>query len=334
LCAREVRKPEALLRLALAYGVAGMSLRETESWAKTRNLADLSDVALLNRLRAATPWLGGIVGKVLASQAEPVPQGANGRRICLIDATSIRGPGSAGTDWRIHLRFDLQRLSIIDAQVTDAHGGETVARHIAEPGDIVIGGRAYGSRRGLAHLPRAGADVLVRLTWHNLPLSNMDGEPFDLFAALRSVPNFASETDPSASGNANRLANDDSASTAPIEEFLVMTVPTKEHPAMKGRLIAIRKSKAKADADRAKIKRENSKKGRKTDLETLEAAGYTFVFTTLSMSEISAADALALYCFRWQIELAFKRLKILLNLDVLLARDRDLAQIVLYVRDA
>jgi hypothetical protein len=45
---------------------------------------------------------------------------------------------------------------------------------------------------------------------------------------------------------------------------------------------------------------------------TLEAAGYIFVFTTLSAEQFPAARVLELYRGRWQVELAFTRLKAIL----------------------
>ena len=43
----EVKDPATLLRLALAYGGCGMSLRQTCAWAAETGLARLSDPALL-----------------------------------------------------------------------------------------------------------------------------------------------------------------------------------------------------------------------------------------------------------------------------------------------
>jgi hypothetical protein len=44
--ARQVKDPAALLRLALAYGGCGMSLRQTCAWAAETGLAEISDPAL------------------------------------------------------------------------------------------------------------------------------------------------------------------------------------------------------------------------------------------------------------------------------------------------
>src|SRR5215210_301695 len=64
--AREVKNAETLLRLALAYGGCGMSLRETCAWAEASEIASLSDPSLLERLGKAAPWLGAMVGALIA----------------------------------------------------------------------------------------------------------------------------------------------------------------------------------------------------------------------------------------------------------------------------
>src|SRR5665213_1361036 len=74
--AREIKNAETLLRLALAYGGLGMSLRETCAWAEAGGIVSLSDPSLLERLCKAAPWLGDIVAALIAEQAK-VP----GRRL-------------------------------------------------------------------------------------------------------------------------------------------------------------------------------------------------------------------------------------------------------------
>lgn len=58
---------------------------------------------------------------------------------------------------------------------------------------------------------------------------------------------------------------------------------------------------------------------------TLEAADVVLVLTSLPATTDDAADILALYRLRWQIEWAFKRLKSLLYLDAWRAFDPDIA---------
>ncbi|MEN6584797.1 MAG: transposase, partial [Sulfuricella sp.] len=69
------------------------------------------------------------------------------------------------------------------------------------------------------------------------------------------------------------------------------------------------------------IQIEATKKRRQVKPETLEAAGYVIVLTTLMQP--SAQAIMELYRKRWQIELAFKRLKSLLQLGHLKKFDKD-----------
>src|SRR3981081_1959266 len=68
--AREIKNAETLLRLALAYGGLGMSLRETCAGAEAGGIVSLSDPSLLDRLGEAAPCLRDIVGRVICAQAK------------------------------------------------------------------------------------------------------------------------------------------------------------------------------------------------------------------------------------------------------------------------
>src|SRR6202045_3795480 len=68
--AREIKNAETLLRLALAYGGLGMSLRETCAWAEAGGIANFSDPSLLERLCKGAPWLGDIVAALIAETAK------------------------------------------------------------------------------------------------------------------------------------------------------------------------------------------------------------------------------------------------------------------------
>src|SRR5437899_4075818 len=92
--AREIKNAETLLRLALAYGGLGMSLRETCEWAEAGGLANLSDPALLERLCKAAPWLGDVVAALIADQAKGPTQRWAGYRLRALDGTSICQPGA------------------------------------------------------------------------------------------------------------------------------------------------------------------------------------------------------------------------------------------------
>jgi hypothetical protein len=304
---RGVDSPATLLRLALAYAADASSLRTVAARARVQGLATLSDVALLNRLRAAAPWLGRLLTDLLA-QAAPLPTTVLGAwRVRLQDATTVSRPGSRGTDWRLHLGFDLRTLTMDHVEVTDARGGETLQRAAVEPGEVWIADRGYAHRPGIAACVAAGGHVVVRLNWLSVPLQQPDGTPFDLLAALEGLQD------------------------AEYGDFPVQTAPDPAHqlPAITGRVVAIRKSPAQAEAARRRVQQTARRKGRTPEARTLVAAGYFFLFTTLPVS-VAAAAVLGLYRFRWQVELAFKRLKSLLALDELTAKDPALCRAFLF----
>ena len=92
------------------------------------------------------------------------------------------------------------------------------------------------------------------------------------------------------------------------------------------RLVAIRKSEEAAEEARKKILKEAARKGKSPQPKTLELAGYILVLTSTADDDLSAEEVLEIYRFRWQIELVFKRLKSLLHLDELPAKDPQLAR--------
>jgi hypothetical protein len=289
--ARKIASPSDLLRLLLFRVAGGRSFLDTAAIAAEAGFADVSDAALVKRFAKSEAWLGRLVGEAIAwNEHDRLP----GLAVDLIDATTIRREGSHGTDHRLHLRMDLASNRVIKAELTDAKGGETLDRFQVTAGGVVIADAGYAHRGPLGRVARDGGRFIVRFSWSNLPLENEGGEQIDLLRTLESLP----EAEPG--------------------EFSVF-FRTPDGDRITARLVALRKSEPSADYARKRIRQERSKKGRQMDLRTLQAAGFTFVLTNLP-AEISAASVLALYRFRWQVEMKFKTLKSLLDLDHVPAR--------------
>lgn len=295
---REVCSASDLLRLVLAYALCDWSFRMVGAWACLIGLANLSDVAVRQRLRASQRWLGQLVLSCLVARRAALRR--VGVRLRLIDATSISRPGSKGTDWRVHLGLDLGAQALDGVEVTDAKGGETLVRHEARPGEIEVADRAYGHRRGLGAALARGAWLVVRLTWQNLPLLGATGEPFDLIAWLRRAP-----------------------AEEPTEEEVAVETPEGRFGL---RLVAQRLPGPAAEAARRRLRERARRKGHTPDQRSLEAAGFVFLVSNLPREQWSAAAVLGLYRLRWQVELQIKRLKGIFELDHLRAKDPAVAQ--------
>lgn len=300
---RAIRSAATLLRLALVYSLCGMSLRATAAWARAQGLANLSDVALLKRLRKAAPWVSQLLGAKLAERIKGLERTPLGYRLRIVDATTASIPGSRGTDHRIHLGLDLGSFQIDRIDVTGPKGGESYSRLKPQPGDLILADRGYCHRSGLAAVLEAGADFLVRINWQNLPLQDGQHQRLDLVQLLDQAP---------ASG---------------AVEFEVATVVDKVRrlPCLPARLVVARKPEKAAEAERQRILREASRKGRKADSRTLKAAAFFFVLTSVPRQALSAEKVLELYRLRWQIEMAFKRMKGLLHLGDVPMKDPQLA---------
>lgn len=306
---REFNSASDVLRLALAYGACGMSLRQTAAWAEALGMASVSDVAVLKRLRNAGPWLAHLLDTKLQQQAEKPALPALGMRVRLIDATCISAPGSQGTDWRVHVGFDLTALSLDHIGLTDVHGGETLKRFVVGPGELAVADAGYAHRPGLWAVRRQGGHFLVRVSWQSTPLEHPDGSRVDIMALLRRTPKTGTADHP----------------------VLVAGGEQGEQP-FAARLIIKRKTPEATAKARQRILKDRKRLGRNADPRTLDAAGYILILTSVDSHRLTSDDVADLYRFRWQVELAFKRLKSLIHLDELPAHDPGLARTFLLAK--
>ncbi|MBI5095438.1 MAG: IS4 family transposase [Candidatus Hydrogenedentes bacterium] len=294
---------DRLLRTLLIHLACGSSLKETSVRASSGDVAHVSSVAIWKRLRQSGEWFRWMSEGIMHAWVTRGPQRAlPGRyRARLIDGSSISEPGSTGSDWRIHYAVELRTLRCDFVEVTEIHeGGETFTRFPVKPGDLLMADRVYATRRGICHVVAHGGDVLVRLPLTNLPLQTESGAPFPLLKKLRKL----------------RIGQSGDW-TCWIEH------EQSNGERIKVRVCALKKSKSSAQQARDKLRQQASRKGHAVKAETLEAAGYVFVLTTLPVEALSPDQVLEIYRGRWQIELVFKRLKSILGLGCLPKHDPE-----------
>jgi hypothetical protein len=287
--ARVIGDAELLLRVLLLHLADGCSLQETALRVRQAGWCALSAVAIFKRLAAAEEWLRWLAEHVWQPVA-PLPP-ARAYRIRAVDATTVQEAGSTGTDWRVHYVIDLANLQCDQFELTDATGGETFRRIAVQPGDLLLGDRVYGNPPGVFHVVGAGGAVLVRMNTSSLPLFTPAGRRIALLNRLRTL----------------RIGQ---VGEWPAEVHL--------HGARTpGRLIAVKRGQQAAALARRRLEREARRKGKPVGAAKFTAAGYVFVWTNVPRRALSAVAALELYRVRWQIELAFKRMKSLLGLGQL-----------------
>ena len=303
---RSVRSGEELVRLTLAYSLLDFSLRSTAAWWASIGQPALSDVAVLKRLKSATPFLELILNAMLTRAAAGPVLEKVGLHVRLIDATTVSEPGSTGTDWRLHVGYDPAKGAIDSVQVTDKHGGESLDRAAAEAGDLILGDRAYASSEKIRVLAAVGAHTLIRIGHQAVRMFDEAGMQVDPLA-------FARQRRPNP-GRPPRL------------ESRIVWLQGEDGPPLEARLVVVRKSREAADRERIRIRAEAKRKGKKPTQRTLDAAAYTFLLTTLPDGRANDEEIAELYRLRWQIELLFKRLKSLLSLAALRAKNQALAR--------
>jgi hypothetical protein len=285
--AREIKSADQLLRLLLLHAGPGLSLRQAVVRGHMHGLPKVSDVALLKRLRHSGRWLRWLCEAML----EEGPGRAPWRwlpakyRLRAVDSTTVEEPGATGTDWRVHYSVEVPGLFCDQMEVTDARGGETLKRFTIAPSDLVLADRGYCRAPQLAHVWQGGGHFVVR--WHSsaVPLNNEQGEPLKVLLWLRRLKG-----------------------REPAER----TVYAREVD-IPLRLCAIRVSEEAAQREVLRIKESARKNGRRPGELPLQLCHFVVVLTSLPEKEASLRQVLNLYRLRWQIELAFKRLKSLLQ---------------------
>jgi hypothetical protein len=304
--ARGVPSPAALLRLALVYADTPLSLRGTAAWAAASGVAEVSDVALPGRLRNAEGWLEQILGALLASRLGTIPPGLR-RAVELVDATGLAAPGGRpGVGWRAHASFGLGRGSFRDLRLTPAAEAEGLARFTPAPGAVVVADRFYARAGGLSAIAERGGGLVVRHGMTGRALLDGGGRrigPKDVLAREAELPDVAD---------------------LPVR----MPRPGGDAPPLPARLVLLRLPPEAAAEARARARRKARRQGSTAGPRRLASAGWPALPTTLG-GEVPAEEALALHRLRWQVELAFKRLRGQPRLDDLQAKDPRLARATL-----
>jgi hypothetical protein len=263
------------------------------AWAAEQDIAHLSDEALIQRLHGAVGYLEAVSDALLTRPG--AASSWHGRVFRVSDSSSLSKLASKGTDWRIHGVYDLGRGGFSHLEVTDSHGAEALDRGASVAGEVRVADRGYANapawQRFLQTQP-ARVDFIVRMRWNTIRLIDAAGALFDITAWLKDRP-AESET----------------------HEVAVWAQSGKHQTPIAIRLIARRKTTEAIEKAHKDLRRQASRKQNKLDPRSLVAAEHLVLATSLPQAAFPAGEVLAAYRLRWQIELAFKRLKSLMRID-------------------
>ena len=157
-------------------------------------------------------------------------------------------------------------------------------------GDIICP-RVPG-RHGFVKKSATQVDFIFRVGWNGFSLTRRDGSDFDLITHLGTLP----------------------AEMTPHEVMLRAKAGPLDLP-LPLRLIIQRKTPEATEAARKTLRNEAARKQKALDPRSLVAAEFMILGTSLPTEGYPAGEVLMVYRLRWQIELAFKRLKSLLRMD-------------------
>jgi hypothetical protein len=184
------------------------------------------------------------------------------------------------------LRRERRRLGRRHPQA-DRHPqlGEAVERTGLVSGRVLITDRGYARVRDFAHVLAAGSDFITRLGWRSVALQTPAGTAFDLIVAL---PEGGQAVEHRVRG------------VQPLLRPVLQRLPERA-----------------AASNHKRVARRSTRSGHKIDARTTQAAGYMMLLNPPDTFVQPTAKVLELYRARWQVELGFKRLKILGGIDKL-----------------
>lgn len=284
---------EVSLQTSTATAAAAKKVTEVKgagTAASNSSLVDLSAPSLHEWERKLGPYLAELFGRMVGANDVFSAMRWSGYEVVLADGTVVTRPGAKGTTARVLYALRLSEMTLLKCLVTDEHGSESLRVFEVRAGQLWICDRLYSNPEDIAWVADAGGDVLVRYNRGALPLYEAQGCCVDVMAHVRPLQ-----------------------SPEAMAEWSVWVHPTGRAP-IKGRLCAVRLPEEQAEKARQRLRREY---GAKVTPESLEAAAWLMVFTTVSCERLTTRQLLELYRLRWQVELEIKRDKSIGGLDKL-----------------
>ena len=299
--AREIKTPEKLLRLILLYLTEGKSFAGTSALLRLSGDADLNKVAVFKRMRNSAAWLQWLCESIFKRGGLIVekPQWLANYNVILVDGSEDVKCGVRRQCYMLHYSLDLFTLASREIHITDMKTGEKLTNFKKlKKNDIVIGDRMYGTLQGIAHTIRQHADYVLRIRSGCFSIYNGKNQEIDLFQRLSTLKE---------------------GKTADISAQCI--IDGYYEPI---RICAMRKDKDSERKGLKRLKKENQRKRGGIPVSKMQQESNKFIVVVTSLGKnITATQIMELYRIRWQIEIAFKRLKSLFQYNDLPSKRSD-----------
>jgi len=296
--AREITSPMELLHLVLLYLTEGKSFARTSALIMLSGDTHLNKMAVFKRMQKCSKWLKWMCEHICrkAGLLFEKPQWLEGKNVLLLDGSEDVKCGKNKQYFMLHYSIDLFTLCEREFLITDMKTGEKPANFKdIRPEDIVIADRIYGTLTGISYLKNLKAGYVLRLRAGCFNIYGGNKEKIDLLERFSGLKEGESG------------------------EIMAQCIINGRYEAV--RICALRKD---IDSERKGMKRLTKTNQRKSGGKPVselqqEYNKYIIVITSLGQ-EVSTAQVLELYRVRWQIEIAFKRLKSIFGYNEMPAR--------------
>lgn len=301
--ARKVKSPLELFKLIMLYCGFDFSLRSCAgTFAQT--YGSISDEAVKKRLTACIHWIKETLNDLLCLQ-HTHPHGD--LKFIVVDGSTVQEPGATQISYRLHLAMDLMSLSWTDAVLTTDKIGENLQHYQLREGYVLIADRGYNCAKTIMPIVDQGADVIVRYSPNSMPVYTFDE-----------------------SNKKTKIDWQQQLSRNPDQKQVIEGYMVLGNQRIKGYVHAYPRTAHHAKEERRIMLKKANQGGSKPRSQTLYLTGWMLIFSTIPPNIITTEEIQNLYKARWQIELAIKRLKSILNIDLLRAKKgSQLAQVYL-----
>jgi hypothetical protein len=212
------------------------------------------------------------------------PEWLGDRKVYLVDASDEPVHGSDKSDYRLHYAIGLFDLGMKEMVLTKTETGEKASNFKTfSENDIMIGDRAYCSKEGIEYLLESGSGFLLRFGTNRFNLYDEQGRKVDVLVHFEGLK-------PEEIG----------------EKTLYYNYEGESKPL---RFCVMRKSKEAEEKGLESLKKTRMRKYGNKELSEAQIAYNRYVIIVTSIMDVSPELILELYRQRWQIEMAFKRLK-------------------------